>query len=666
MSDEATVDGRRAWQPLGATSKMRSAVSTASLLSASVQAMEHEPEPEPMATWQASLPPPVNKHRMRLRRRIGPVWACVTVMSEHNDSGPYESMVCCKFCGSEWLSDEARIREHVNNFQFPNEQEYLLSTFSLGKFLKSDSTVNPQSATASNASSSDVSEVAPPPPCTANLMPSSGDERDHALRWIAGFDFLQFCTRVGITVTAPVASAMRRAEAANSHALLYPTKANMQAGADATSDAEKIVGHALASEWQSVDKLRFTGCGLQDDDCYKIIDVVKQSGVLRELREISIAQNAITDDGFEAFCRELATPLSGLSASTSPSGSNEDLEALGNEAYSDDEEGLGVAPALLGSRLKALSTFRNPIGNRGLAALAAALDQGGLPHLSRLDISGTAIVNADGSPRTNSVFERTQVVHGMQRSDGAAGGPHANLILNLDNVSDGSGEHDPAHNPLERGVGDEGIKKFAFYLHHNKPTPGKLGMLTQLTDLRLFGNSIGDEGLIALSMAFGGRMVLCRNLEHLWLNDNYIGDKGLCFMVDTLFNGGMVNLKQLLLADNIISNAGSESLADALKRGALAKLRKLSLSGNALMDHAVIHLNSCLLERCNSLEGSSCIEIDLFPELEQLPEPSKGRAQGRRGTVSGSFGLRRATSLGSARKSVAGGRMSVSFDKIRS
>jgi Ran GTPase-activating protein (RanGAP) involved in mRNA processing and transport len=61
-------------------------------------------------------------------------------------------------------------------------------------------------------------------------------------------------------------------------------------------------------------------------------------------------------------------------------------------------------------------------------------------------------------------------------------------------------------------------------------------------------------------------------------------------MVDTLFNGGMVNLKQLLLADNIISNAGSESLADALKRGALAKLRKLSLSGNALMDHAVIHL----------------------------------------------------------------------------
>jgi len=83
-----------------------------------------------------------------------------------------------------------------------------------------------------------------------------------------------------------------------------------------------------------------------------------------------------------------------------------------------------------------------------------------------------------------------------------------------------TGEHDPAHNPLERGVGDEGIKKFAYYLHHNKPTPGKLGMLTQLTDLRLFGNSIGDEGLIALSMAFGGRMVLCRNLEHLWLNDN--------------------------------------------------------------------------------------------------------------------------------------------------
>ena len=51
-------------------------------------------------------------------------------------------------------------------------------------------------------------------------------------------------------------------------------------------------------------------------------------------------------------------------------------------------------------------------------------------------------------------------------------------------------------------------------------------------------------------------MATCVTSENLWLQNNFIGDKGLCVMVETLFNGGMVNLHRLLLADNCIGAAG--------------------------------------------------------------------------------------------------------------
>jgi hypothetical protein len=94
-------------------------------------------------------------------------------------------------------------------------------------------------------------------------------------------------------------------------------------------------------------------------------------------------------------------------------------------------------------------------------------------------------------------------------------------------------------------------------------------------------------------------------------------------MVETLFNGGMVNLQRLLLADNCIAMAGvrtrssacracrsssersaarfccsqGEAIAVALGRGALSRLRKLSLKGNALLEDSINRLTSCLHER---------------------------------------------------------------------
>jgi len=361
------------------------------------------------------------------------------------------------------------------------------------------------------------------------------------------------------------------------------------------------------------------------------------------LLEFNVAQNNITDVGFETICRELLTPLDASDSrlGSSPSGSHDDLEALAeasNDESHDDFENEGFAPAPLGNRLRSLSAFRNPIGNVGIAALAVALDKGGLPQLTSLNISGTSIIQRDGTPRPTALMEREKIrkAHvAWKESGGEAKQDGSDEQQDSSSYSD-SDEHKPTLDPYELGISDEGISKFAYLLHHNKPTSGKPGMLTQLTDLRLFSNSIGDDGLIALSMAFSERSTLCRNLQKLWLQDNFIGDKGMIFMVDTLFNGGMVNLRQLLLADNLISNAGSEGLANALGRGALAKLRKLSLSGNAITEASIFHLCTCLLDRDHSMSHDfSHIELDLMPSEDQIE--TKPRAGGRsehRGTLS--------------------------------
>ena len=610
----------------------------------------------------SQVPPPVVATQRPLRRRLGPEWACVEVLCENDEKGPCESTVRCRFCGHEFLADTARIREHVETYHPPDDDIGVDATFSYGQNGETPDAAAPSPALGgresprspaaegapsgsarrspsvgvrpSSAASTLISNAprasphpdadpnAPPPlpPCSADLGPHSKEDRQTALQWFQDYDLLQFCNRVGVAVTPAVAKARRYAEVAEARAILYPGKEHADDGAARAREAVDVVTRATTTEWLTVSKLRFLGCGLKDDDCFKLVDMLDKAGSLRELREFSLAQNFITDVGFEAICEHVIAPEGSYPRRTSIAkwigseeverttrlGENKNREqrpshdegsqysslASRDGAYEDMEDmsEYDIKPSLLGYRLTEFSVFRNPIGDRGVKALAAALEKGGLPNLRSLNISGTALINPDGSPRNITAHERARA--------GAAATDEYGI--------------------RNHGIGDAGIKEFAIRLKRCDTTPGRLGMLTFLRDLRLFGNSIGDDGLIALATAFSERSALCRVIENLWLQNNFIGDKGLCFMVETLFNGGMVNLHRLLLADNCIGAAGGEAVASALGRGALAKLYKLSLGGNNLGEESITRLSSCLVERTHSLGGKSVVEIDLIPATPEL------------------------------------------------
>lgn len=438
-------------------------------------------------------PPPIRMSQRPLRRRQGPEWACVEVLRENDEKGPCESTVLCRFCGEEFMADTARVREHVVNG---------------GTAAGGEALPPPMSPT------SPTTGAPPVPPCPADLTPESGKDREVALQWLRDYDMLQFCIRMGIAVTPQVAKVRRRAESAEARAVLYPSKEHAALAAAAAGEAAAIMTQAGIDEWSTTDKLHFVGCGLQDDDCFKAIDLLKRAGSLRELRSFSLAQNGITDVGFEALCRHAITPPTKIAlAKESDAGSENTQSVLDdqvarsmNRNSSDPElEGSSMEPSLLGLRLLTFSSFGNPIGDRGIAALARALDAGGLPNLQALNLSGSALINPDGSPRKFRNTDRG-VTRGLVAKDD---------VSSAVGTSSNNSTRAPKHvgvNVANHGIGDAGIKELAYRIHHNKPTPGKPGMLTNLKDLRLFSNSIGDEGLISLAMAFSERPKLCRNI----------------------------------------------------------------------------------------------------------------------------------------------------------
>lgn len=400
------------------------------------------------------MAPPIRKSQRPLRRRQGPEWACVEVLKENDEKGPCESTVRCRFCGYDFMADTARIREHVVNGL-------------------SGTAMQPASPRAGAPASA---EPPPVPVCTFDLVPQSANDRDVALQWLRDYDVLQFCIRVGVAVTPQIAKARRKAEVAESRAVLYPSREHAALAAAAAGEAVAVVTQGAITEWQTTDKLRFIGCGLQDDDCFKIIDLFKRAGSLREMREFTCAENSITDVGFEALCQHVIAPPKGIAFSDTSSVDtqnllNDDLRAMSRTNSAEQDMGAKgqVEPSLLGARLVEFSTFRNPIGDRGLAALAMALDAGGLPNLKALNLSGTAMVNSDGSPRNMKARERSSVRRArmMKADDGQASPPHRlqpnardGPVVDVDDMQSG-------------GIGDAGVKEFAYRLHHNKPTPGK-------------------------------------------------------------------------------------------------------------------------------------------------------------------------------------------------
>ena len=235
--------------------------------------------------------------------------------------------------------------------------------------------------------------------------------------------------------------------------------------------------------------------------------------------------------------------------------------------------GEGTPASLFGDEVKEFSIFRNPIGNKGVMALAQALDAGGLSKLEKLNLSGSALAVAE------------------------AGGM------------------------LQDGIGDEGIAALASILTRHMPVGATPGMLSSLTDLRLFGNFISDNGLQALVEALVRRPLICRNLERLSLQNNLITDRSVIHMVDNLFTGGMINLHRLLLACNKIGNRGIEKMAQRLGEGFCGSLKKLSVAQNSFTAKGRTSLHEQLLRR-KTRPNASVIEVDIFPLTESNTGPS--------------------------------------------
>ena len=115
-----------------------------------------------------------------------------------------------------------------------------------------------------------------------------------------------------------------------------------------------------------------------------------------------------------------------------------------------------------------------------------------------------------------------------------------------------------------------------------------------LTELSLFGNSIGNSGAIHLSQALKANS----SLTSLDLMDNSIGDSG----ASSLFQALTANssLTQLDLKDNSISGDGVSCLSQALT--AFSSLTELDLSGNSIGDAGA----SCLSQ---ALTGNSSLAV---------------------------------------------------------
>jgi hypothetical protein len=657
-------------------------------------------------------PPPaiVPFNARPLRRRRGPAWACVKVLRENDERGPCESTVRCRFCGLEFLADGARIVQHLQHLAGDTPEESVrsesdgvaLPTPSPSKLQPPASAVAdsvvvqpppspvrphavrpPPSPTVSVSSVSISSAqpgpwqpspdllpptpstpfapsplpdtpVAPPPPppaCFADIDAAAARERELALRWIEDSELLAFYARVGVSATLAIRRARSQAEALENRAVQYPSAAHAAAAAAAAAECVSITATSAVQEWQTTDTLRLVGCQLTDVDCPRIVELMRNTGSLRELRTFSMSENHIRDPGFVYLCENAFRPPDADHAAA-------EAEAVADQTYGGASSGdrsrspmvnetfvetsvptlsrrqdsaahsltqqlasLGERPGLLGNRLRRFSTFRNPIGDAGIAALATALSRGAMPLLESLDLSGSALVNADGSPRatataaaTSSQSRRSET-HNASGWGGRAGKEHRGF----------GGGGALAGGALESGIGDDGLIAFAQMLSakNSFPTSARPGVLTRLRELRLFGNRIGDRGLASLATALCARARICQVLEELWLQQNFIGDDGMLTLVRCLFDSGTVSLRRLLLSDNLIGDLGVIAAATSLADGALSRLEKLSLSGNPFSRSAAIKLEQCLQRRSawSAPSGGDAppppLETDLFfPRIE--------------------------------------------------
>ena len=88
------------------------------------------------------------------------------------------------------------------------------------------------------------------------------------------------------------------------------------------------------------------------------------------------------------------------------------------------------------------------------------------------------------------------------------------------------------------------------------------GALTNLSDLHLSGNQIGDAGLTALADSLSNGAVQIRNLD---LFGNQVGDPGVSALADACARGALAPGAAVFLDNNNVTQAGKQAARDATK-----------------------------------------------------------------------------------------------------
>ena len=171
------------------------------------QVVDTTDDDDPAARHGSGVPPPINeKHRRPLRRRHGPAWASVHVLSENEEKGPYESRVRCRFCGEEFMADTARIAKHVKG---ADQKTVVVEPY--------------RSPLDEDPASGDPEVVHPLPLCYEDATPTYLAERKEAIQWIEHHDLLLFYSQFGFAITEDLRRAIRTSEEATRSACLYPS-----------------------------------------------------------------------------------------------------------------------------------------------------------------------------------------------------------------------------------------------------------------------------------------------------------------------------------------------------------------------------------------------------------------------------------------------------------
>ena len=73
-------------------------------------------------------------------------------------------------------------------------------------------------------------------------------------------------------------------------AIAYPSDAHFREAASAASEACELVTKTSADVLLTSMRLRFVGCGFVDEDCFQLVNLLRRTGALQELRSIEMSQ----------------------------------------------------------------------------------------------------------------------------------------------------------------------------------------------------------------------------------------------------------------------------------------------------------------------------------------------------------------------------------------